>query len=219
MASDSTSAANHGQVLRETTTSSRCVTETFTGTHNFEVRDFSLLKGMGVGEFVTSAPSPSAATTGTGTSLSTPTERLGGVPRNISCDTFLYLNDDSLTIRCTLTVFKSRTEDVNTTIISVPPANLNQVLEHMLKDRKGVDVTFYVDGKLFQAHRCVLAARSPVYDAEFFGPLKKNHERPIKIIDDMDPTIFAGLLHFIYTDSLPADLCNSDENTTIASCR
>jgi speckle-type POZ protein len=125
---------------------------------------------------------------------------------------FLYLNDDSLTIRCLLTVFKSRTEDANTTI-SVPPANLHQDLEHMLKDGKGVDVTFDVDGHLFHAHRCVLSARSPVFDAELFGPLNKNSAQPVKI-NDMDPTIFEGLLHFMYADSLP-DSCNSDENTTM----
>ncbi|RLM73249.1 BTB/POZ and MATH domain-containing protein 2 [Panicum miliaceum] len=68
---------------------------------------------------------------------------------------FLFLNDDSLTIRCVLTVFKSRTEDVNTTIISVLPANLHRDLEHMLKDGKGVDATFDVDGHLFHAHRWV----------------------------------------------------------------
>ena len=126
---------------------------------------------------------------------------------------FLFLNDDSLTTRCVLTVFKSRTEDVNT-IISAPPANLHRDLEHMLKDDKGVDVTFDVDGHLFHAHRCVLSARSPVFDAELFGPLNKNNSaHPVKI-NDMDPTIFEGLLHFIYADSLP-DCCDSDENTTM----
>ena len=51
---DSTSAASHGQGLHDTT-SSRCRTETFTATHNFEVADFSLLDGMGIGEFVRSS--------------------------------------------------------------------------------------------------------------------------------------------------------------------
>jgi len=51
---DTTSAASHGQGLHETT-SSRCLTETFTATHNFEVTDFSLLDGMGISEFVSSS--------------------------------------------------------------------------------------------------------------------------------------------------------------------
>ena len=51
---DSTSAASHGQGLHDTT-SSRCRTETFTATHNFEVADFSLLDGMGISEFVSSS--------------------------------------------------------------------------------------------------------------------------------------------------------------------
>ncbi|RLM73753.1 Speckle-type POZ protein [Panicum miliaceum] len=70
MANDgsASAAASHGQGQgSHETTSSRCVTETFTATHNFEVTDFSLLHGMGICEFVSStarAPSPSAATTG-----------------------------------------------------------------------------------------------------------------------------------------------------------
>jgi speckle-type POZ protein len=60
-----------------------------------------------------------------------------------------------------------------------------------------------VAGELFRAHRCVLAARSPVFQAELFGPVKEQatHTRPIRI-DDMEPAIFQALLHFIYTDAI-----------------
>jgi speckle-type POZ protein len=39
-----------------------------------------------------------------------------------------------------------------------------------------VDVTFHVGagGETFTAHRCVLAARSPVFMAQLFGPWKEN---------------------------------------------
>jgi speckle-type POZ protein len=53
MADKSTSGANHGQCLPET--ASRCLTESFTATHNFELTNYPLLEGMGVGKFVSSS--------------------------------------------------------------------------------------------------------------------------------------------------------------------
>ncbi|XP_066344490.1 BTB/POZ and MATH domain-containing protein 1-like [Miscanthus floridulus] len=79
----------------------------------------------------------------------------------------------------------------------------------MLKDGRGTDVTFSVAGELFHAHRCVLAAWSPVFEAELFGPVKEEATQPIRI-DDMEPTIFEALLHFIYTDS-----CNAGGNVAM----
>jgi speckle-type POZ protein len=47
----------------------------------------------------------------------------------------------------------------------------------------------------------VLAARSSVFRAELFGPMKENSGGPIEI-SDMESDVFKSLLHFIYTDSL-----------------
>ena len=38
----------------------------------------------------------------------------------------------------------------------VPPSDMHQHFERMLKDGRGADVAFNVDGQLFRAHRCVL---------------------------------------------------------------
>ncbi|KAG0527560.1 hypothetical protein BDA96_06G243300 [Sorghum bicolor] len=120
----------------------------------------------------------------------------------------LDLNNGCFTIRCDLTVIQDpRTEAVASTIV-VPQPNLQQHFEHMLKDGRGTDVTFSVAGELFRAHRCVLAARSLVFQAELFGPVKEEATQPIRI-DDMEPTIFEALLHFIYTDR-----CNEDNVTS-----
>ncbi|KAK1685529.1 hypothetical protein QYE76_046377 [Lolium multiflorum] len=114
-----------------------------------------------------------------------------------------FLHNDCLTIRCLLTVAKeSRTQDVETSLITVPKSNLHKDFENMLNDGEGADVTFDVGGKLFRAHRCVLAFRSPVFRAELFGPMKEKATQCINI-DDMEPLIFEALLHFIYTDTLP----------------
>jgi speckle-type POZ protein len=48
----------------------------------------------------------------------------------------------------------------------------------------------------------MLAARSMVFKAGFFGAMKEKDEECIRI-EDMEPAIFEALLHFVYTDSLP----------------
>ncbi|KAM0894387.1 hypothetical protein ACQ4PT_024542 [Festuca glaucescens] len=53
MASSSASLANHSEYLSET--SSRFLMDTVTVTHNFEVTGYSLLDGMGAGEYITSS--------------------------------------------------------------------------------------------------------------------------------------------------------------------
>jgi speckle-type POZ protein len=125
-----------------------------------------------------------------------------------------FLHNDCLTIRCLLTVAKeSRTQDVQTSLITVPKSNLHKDFENMLNDGEGADVTFDVGGQLFRAHRCVLAFRSPVFRAELFGPMKEKATQCINI-DDMEPLIFEALLHFIYTDSLPGH-CKDDKAATM----
>ncbi|KAF8651240.1 hypothetical protein HU200_063487 [Digitaria exilis] len=126
-----------------------------------------------------------------------------------------YLHKDCLTIRCVLTVVvESRTvkDEMNSAVV-VPPPNLHQDFEKMLKDGEGADVTFIVDGQLFHAHRCVLAYRSPVFSAELFGPMKENATSCIRI-DDMEPMIFEALLHYIYTDRLPVS-CSDGRNAAM----
>jgi speckle-type POZ protein len=64
-------------------------------------------------------------------------------------------------------------------------------------------VVFDVGGQTFAAHRCVLAARSPVFSAELFGTMKESNTTDVVRVDDMEARVFKALLYFVYTDSLP----------------
>lgn len=241
--------ANHGECLDKT--SSRCITETFTGMHDFEITNYSLLDGLGVGKFVGSSTfsvggydwqirfypdgwkEENEGAYASAFLLSTEKSvkvkftlilfaregsisvfnvaapytfesagHIWGFSKFVEKSKLLQLNH--FTIRCNLTVIKEpRTEDVS--VVVVPPSNLHDHFAGMFKSGKGADVKFSVGGQVFDAHACVLAARSPVFMAELFGHMKESNAPCIEI-DDMEPLIFEALLSFIYTDTMPDNL-------------
>jgi len=124
-----------------------------------------------------------------------------------------YLQDDRLTIECIITVSKEPrvTGTKSFPRIEVPPSDLAEHFGKLLETKEGVDVTFSVSGVDLTAHKMVLAARSPVFRAELYGPMKEGGTEPI-VVEDIHPDVFRGLLHFIYNDSLPPfdDLMEDD---------
>ncbi|CAN6373099.1 unnamed protein product [Urochloa humidicola] len=110
----------------------------------------------------------------------------------------LYLKDGYFCIRCDVTVvLETREESV------VPPLEMHQHLGDLLDSKIGVDITFDVGSETFVAHKNILAARSPVFMAEFFGgPMKESVASRVRI-HDMEPRVFKAMLHFIYTESVP----------------
>ncbi|KAG2631548.1 hypothetical protein PVAP13_2NG023695 [Panicum virgatum] len=89
-----------------------------------------------------------------------------------------------------------------------PLSGLHADLGRLLATKEGADVEFEVGGKIFAAHKSVLAAQSAVFKEEFFGPTKEKDTSYVRI-SDMHPESFKALLHFMYTDSLPEMTMNS----------
>ncbi|MBA0680650.1 hypothetical protein Goari_012338, partial [Gossypium aridum] len=138
-----------------------------------------------------------------------------------------YLKNDCLSVHCSVGVVKSHTEGPKFYSIAVPPSRIGHHFGQLLKTGKGTDVSFEVDGEVFYAHKLVLAARSPVFRAQLFGPMKEQNTKQIKVEDIEAPVfkfletspckLYAGvadayafevnlwhaLLHFMYWDSLP----------------
>jgi speckle-type POZ protein len=111
-----------------------------------------------------------------------------------------YLKDDCFTVWCDLTVFVKEVHAQP--LVKVPPPVLQQHLCQLLSSPEASDVSSKVGHETFAAHRCVLAARSSVFKAELFGPMREHKASCIRI-DDMEAGVFRALLHFIYTDELP----------------
>ena len=128
-----------------------------------------------------------------------------------------HLKGDSFTIRCDIVVVNEFRTKEQTAVgdpprfVSVPPSSLHQHLGDLLLAEKGADVVFDVGGQTFAAHRCVLAARSPVFSAELFGAMKESNTAGVIHVDDMEAQVFKALLYFVYTDSLPGTTKNTEE--------
>jgi speckle-type POZ protein len=108
--------------------------------------------------------------------------------------------DDYLTVQCTITIVKELPEVATT--VPVPASDLHQHLGELFRSGTGSDVTFLVSGESFVAHRNILAARSPVLMAEFFGHMMETSALQV-VIEDMEAAVFKAMLHFIYTDTVP----------------
>lgn len=122
--------------------------------------------------------------------------------KRIALETSDYLKDDCLVIRGVVGVVKSNTEGPKVHNIPISPSEMGKEIGHLLESKNGTDVNFEVDGEYFGAHKLVLAARSPVFKAQLFGPMREKNMLCIKV-EDMEAPVFKALLHFIYWDDLP----------------
>jgi speckle-type POZ protein len=113
------------------------------------------------------------------------------------------MGDDALTVQCTITVLKELPVLTSPAKeVYVPSSNLHQNLGELLQTETGADITFLVCGESFAAHKNILAARSPVFMAEFFGEMKEKLSHRVEV-EGMEAPVFKAMLHFIYTDTVP----------------
>ncbi|CAN6357300.1 unnamed protein product [Urochloa humidicola] len=122
-----------------------------------------------------------------------------------------YVKDDRLRIRCTVRVLVEEAKPPATRycFVAAPaPTGITarciaSLLETM--EQRGGDVTFVVEAGscCLEAHRLVLAMRSPVFRAMFFGGTADSTQERFAIDDDMRAPVFRAMLHYIYTDELP----------------
>ncbi|CAO2173310.1 unnamed protein product [Urochloa humidicola] len=98
--------------------------------------------------------------------------------------------------------------------IPVPSSDLGDHLGTLLDSADGTDVSFVVGGQTFHAHRCVLAARSPVFRAELLGSISESTMSSITLLD-IAPETFKLMLQFMYTDAFPEDGALGDQSGRI----
>lgn len=92
---------------------------------------------------------------------------------------------------------KSHTEGPKIISIAVPISNIGQQFGQLLESGKRTDVNFEVEDEVFSAHKLVLAARSPVFRAQLFGPMKDQNTQRIKV-EDMKSPVFKVEYPFLF---------------------
>jgi speckle-type POZ protein len=105
-------------------------------------------------------------------------------------------------ISCTIKVLTAPTD------VQTYPGGLCEQIGKLWEKGHKSDVTFVVEGESICAHRLILAARSPVFEANLFGPMAEAKMGQITIYE-MKAEVFKALLRFIYTDQL----CSSEQQT------
>ncbi|XP_073365611.1 BTB/POZ and MATH domain-containing protein 2-like [Aegilops tauschii subsp. strangulata] len=102
-----------------------------------------------------------------------------------------FLLNDRLMIECIVTVIKeprvTESKPFPKIEVPVPPSDITEHLGKLFEDDEGFDVTFCVRRKAIGAHRSILAARSHVFKAELFGPMKEARTLRRVTIKDMQP--------------------------------
>lgn len=265
-AGDATSitVADHKRAMSPDSSCSKSVIETVNGSHHFEIKGYSLAKGMGAGKYISSdtftvggydwaiyfypdGKNPEDSSTyvsvfialaSDGTDVRalfelTLVDQSGGGKDKVhshfdralesgpytlkykgsmwgykrfykrnSLETSDYLKNDCLLLKCTVGVVRSRMERPKQYRISVPPSDMGKSFKELLDNEIGCDIVFAVGDERFKAHKLVLAARSPVFRAQFFGLVGNPNEDTV-VVKDVEPSIFKAMLFYIYSDSLP----------------
>ncbi|XVF75280.1 hypothetical protein PTKIN_Ptkin13bG0174700 [Pterospermum kingtungense] len=122
--------------------------------------------------------------------------------RRTTLETSDFVKDDCLIVKCTVGVVRTHLEGPKECSISVPPSDMGQNLKALLESEVGCDINFQVGEETFKAHKLILAARSPVFRAQFFGLVGDTNMDKV-VVKDVEPSIFKAMLLFIYTDKLP----------------
>lgn len=99
-------------------------------------------------------------------------------------------------MNCTVGVIRTRVEGPKKYRVSVPESDMGQNLKYLLDSEIGCDIVFQVGKETFRAHKLVLAARSPVFRAQFFGLIGNPNTEEVEI-QDIEPSIFKVIMFFL----------------------
>lgn len=113
--------------------------------------------------------------------------------RRAALETSDYLKNDCLVMNCTVGVVRTRLEGPKQFTIPLPPSDMGRGLKDLLDLEVGCDIVFQVGDENFKAHKLILAARSPVFRAQFFGLVGDTSVDKVDV-KDVEPFIFKVIL-------------------------
>ncbi|CAK6448899.1 unnamed protein product [Pipistrellus nathusii] len=128
------------------------------------------------------------------------------IPRDVLLDEDnSLLPEDKLTLFCEVSVVQDSitiSGQNHRKMVKVPECQLASELGGLWENSWFTDCCFCVAGQEFQAHKAILAARSPVFRAMFGHVMQESITNRVEIID-MEPGVFKDMMCFIYTGKAP----------------
>ncbi|KAJ6644143.1 Speckle-type POZ protein [Pseudolycoriella hygida] len=122
--------------------------------------------------------------------------------RDIGCINLIYNN--RLNLQCDIQLFDLlNPNDEFEAKLKVPKSTFLDDFNNILNTGDFTDVTVTCKGQRFNAHKAILAARSPVFAAMFRSEMKEVESGLIDITD-MEADILMEMLQYIYTDEMNA---------------
>lgn len=115
--------------------------------------------------------------------------------RRAAVETSDYLKDDCLVMKCTVGVVRTHLDGPKQFVIPVPPSDMGRGLKDLLSSGVGCDIVFHVGDESYKAHKLILAARSPVFRAQFFGLVGDPSVDKV-VVKDVEPFIFKVSIFF-----------------------
>ncbi|KAK2868847.1 hypothetical protein Q7C36_000718 [Tachysurus vachellii] len=115
------------------------------------------------------------------------------------------LPDDKLTLFCEVSVVQDSVNisgQSNMNMLKVPECQLADDLGSLWEGSRFTDCSLFVGGQEFKAHKSILAARSPVFNAMFEHKMEESKKNRVDI-SDVEPDVFREMMVFIYTDKAP----------------
>lgn len=122
-----------------------------------------------------------------------------------------WLHDGALHIRMKLTVVTNLTvlnSSVSDTAVS--QQEVCDDLRILLDSQLFSDVTIEVGDDHVEAHRNILAARSPVFAAMLSSGMQEGREKKI-VIKDLEPRAVRDMIAYLYTGSVKQDTLDDDD--------
>ncbi|CAH9115430.1 unnamed protein product [Cuscuta epithymum] len=135
--------------------------------------------------------------------------------RRTSLETSDYLKDDCLKINCTVGVVRSTIDCLSLHSIQVPDSDIGAHIGMLLDNMEGSDTVYNVAGERFNAHKMVLAARSPVFQSQLLD-VADDDKKEI-VVTDMEPKVFEAMLHFVYRDTLMEEDPEASSSSSVPS--
>ncbi|CAK6448896.1 unnamed protein product [Pipistrellus nathusii] len=118
---------------------------------------------------------------------------------------YRFVPDDKLTLFCEVNMVQDSVTisgQNHRKMVKVPECQLANELGGLWENSWFTDCCFCVAGQEFQAHKAILAARSPVFRAMFGHVMQESITNRVEIID-MEPGVFKDMMCFIYMGKAP----------------